>query len=269
MLGKLLKHEFKATARWFLPLYAIALILTPITRITVSISDDWQGVLKAIPGFIIFAYVISLVVIGVCSIILLVFRFYKNMVTDEGYLTHTLPVTTNQLIWSKLITASCWSLLSILVIIASIALMFYTPGDFSDILKGIREISAELSRYSYTNRVVLIIIESFVLMFVGLLTAPLTYYAAIALGQIISKNKVLGSIVGYFIIQFASQIISTAAMVPFGILANKISYVEDITKQLSLVSNVFLPVILLFMIVSSAILFLITSFIFKKKLNLE
>ena len=40
MLKKLLKYEFQATARYFLPLYLLIIVLALLTRLTMSITIE-------------------------------------------------------------------------------------------------------------------------------------------------------------------------------------------------------------------------------------
>ena len=55
------------------------------------------------------------------TLVLMVYRFYKNLMTDEGYLMFTLPVSRSQLIWSKLMVALAWGVLS--AVLAALAWM--------------------------------------------------------------------------------------------------------------------------------------------------
>ncbi|MFA9465971.1 MAG: hypothetical protein ACERKN_16950 [Velocimicrobium sp.] len=265
MLGKLCKHEIKATARYFLPLFLIALVLTPITRFTVSLGD-FPGILKFIPVVIIFAYVASLIVVAAASVLLIVHRFYKSMVTEEGYLMHTLPVSSEMHIFAKLIISSLWMVASTLVIVLSLFLMFFTPDRFSHLLNEWHSLWNSIALYGSTAQITLTIIEIIICMLIGIFTSPLIFYASIALGQVISKNKVIGSVAGFFIIQIASQILGVIAMIPLGYTMDSI---DTVSTQISVMTNLFLPFCIIIALVSSIILFLITDFIFKKKLNLE
>jgi len=106
MLGKLLKYEFKATARTLLPLYAALLIISVISNLL--LHSDFQ-----------IASVISITVFGallmavfIVTLILMIQRFYRNLLSDEGYLMFTLPVKTNRLIFSKMIVTFVWFLIA-------------------------------------------------------------------------------------------------------------------------------------------------------------
>lgn len=266
MLGKLIKHELSATTRYFLPLFLIAIVLTPITRLTVM-TGDFPGVLKFIPIIIVFAYIVSLIVIVCASGLLIVYRFYKSMVTDEGYLMHTLPVSMESHIVAKLVVSSIWIISSFLVIALSIFMMFYTPERFSDMMYGLNSVWDSAIHSSSSFHLGMIIIELVFLVLFGIFTSPLIFYASIAIGQVILKNKVLGSIVGFFIIQFVMKISSAIFMVPFGAYSERFSDTAD--SIFPFLGTTVFPLSIFFTIITQVIFFGITDYIFKKKLNLE
>lgn len=53
-------------------------------------------------------FFLSVMALAAVTVVVIVYRFYKNLLGSEGYLMHTLPVTVHQLIWSKLIAAVVW-----------------------------------------------------------------------------------------------------------------------------------------------------------------
>ncbi|MGN0291367.1 MAG: hypothetical protein ACI4C5_05495, partial [Lachnospiraceae bacterium] len=116
MLGKLLKHEFKTTSKMILPLYFVLVVLTIFARITAQSMFSANETLTDSLGFGIFSgttivmYILGLFAVSIATFIYLVMRFYKNLFSAEGYLMHTLPVTSWQLLSSKLIVSFVWSL---------------------------------------------------------------------------------------------------------------------------------------------------------------
>ena len=122
MLGKLLKHEFNATGRLFLPVFALLIILTPLLGSLISIVGlDNNSSLGIIMGLSMFGYIILLLGVFVACFVFIVMRFYKSMTTDEAYLTFTLPVKTSSLILSRLIPAFVWNLVTMILVLFSIA----------------------------------------------------------------------------------------------------------------------------------------------------
>ena len=102
MLGKLIKHEFRATGRIMLPLLGAELLLSVLAGLSIRGLDRMENM-----GFLGVTYVLTLVVfflglfaLGVVAFVLMIQRFYKNLLRDEGYLAMTLPVSVDEQIWA-------------------------------------------------------------------------------------------------------------------------------------------------------------------------
>src|SRR5680860_1037839 len=102
MLSKLLKYEIKATGRIFLPLFLALLIFAGITRFISAVGPE-KWATPAILSMII--YIIIMVGMFVMTFLMMIQRFYKNLLSDEGYLMLTLPTKP----W-KHITSNFWCL---------------------------------------------------------------------------------------------------------------------------------------------------------------
>ena len=101
MLGKLLKQDFRATARIMLPLYAAVPVLGLFTNLITRLCENQNGFLiRAIGALVSFVFSLSLIAAVVTTVVLMILRFYRNLMTDEGYLMFTLPVSTTELIFS-------------------------------------------------------------------------------------------------------------------------------------------------------------------------
>ena len=113
MLSKLLRHEFRATGRILLPLYLLLFVTAGMFHVSMllrdneRIGDDWAAKVFSIVS--ISAFCVAIIGISILAVALMIYRFYKNLMTDEGYLMFTLPVTTHQIIISKLIVPLVWS----------------------------------------------------------------------------------------------------------------------------------------------------------------
>ena len=127
MLRKLLKHEFRATARVMIPLYLITVLLAVLTRATALWAEmvTFDGMLgrnflALLSGIIIFGFVLALIATFVVAVILAILRFRSNLMADEGYVMFTLPVSTHTLVWSKLIVSAVWFLGAVVVDVLSL-----------------------------------------------------------------------------------------------------------------------------------------------------
>lgn len=212
MLGKLLKYEFKATARFFLPLYIALLVSTGINKLlfTAPISGSvLQSITKSISMIL---YVTILIGLIVMTFVIVIQRFYKNLLCDEGYLMFTLPVKAYSHIICKLLIASLWNIASAVIAIASILLMI---DDGQYFLREIQEAFIEVITLLDGNAL-LVWFEVLVLGIISLASSILMIYAAIALGHLFSKYKVLASFGMFIALNTVSQIIGTVFMMVAG-----------------------------------------------------
>ena len=124
MLKKLLKYEFKATARtyggMYLALLAASVLFGGSVRRWNGTNSDTYSTLVGLLSLVYTAVIIGTVVVTIMTIVQ---RFYRNLLGREGYLMHTLPVTETQLVTSKLISSTVWSLCSILAACLSFGIL--------------------------------------------------------------------------------------------------------------------------------------------------
>ena len=121
MLAKLLKYEFKATARTYGAIYLA--LLAAAGLIGISFRTEDFAVYRYAFGIGTTVYSLLAMALVVVTIVTVIQRFTKNLLGREGYLMHTLPVTETQLILSKLLTSMVWVLCSGLVGVVCITVM--------------------------------------------------------------------------------------------------------------------------------------------------
>ena len=109
MLRKLLKQEFRATARVMLPLYLVTFVLALAVRLVLLLSQN-QVLLDSVGGrtlraillgVSVTAFVVATIATFLAALIQAVLRFRSNLLGDEGYVMFTLPVSTHQLVWAS------------------------------------------------------------------------------------------------------------------------------------------------------------------------
>lgn len=262
MLSKLFKHEMKATARLLLPIYLILVVLTIMDRIALNL-DIFTGTLAVIPGFITFMYIMSIIAIVVVSFVIIILRFYKNLLTDEGYLMFTLPAHSKQLINSKLFASMFWTLASMVGVIISLLGVFATSERMNILWDGIKMAFAELKMEFGSTNTTIFIVEFVVMIVIGLINNILEIYASIAVGQLFNRHKVLGSFGAYIAITTALQIIVSVILSVVGLLYK--TRFDDI----SAIPEIVFPITILYLLVTNILFYCTTDFIFKKKLNLD
>ncbi len=256
MLRKLMKYEFKATGRIMLPLYAALLGFAIINKLFIGanldeINMDFLGGIPAVITMI--GYVVTMVAVFVGTLFITVQRFYKNLFGDEGYLMHTIPVKSSQNIVNKLIVSIVWTIISSILAALSIIIMAYEPGAFKDIIRELKNVFPEIGPN------IPIIIEFIIFVIVSTAYQIMVLYASLSIGQLFKSKKLLGSFAGFMIINTAVEaIIGTGAT----ILALNSNF-----------ANISPQHVLLYMIIIVSvfftILFCITNYILKNKLNLE
>ena len=122
MLGKLIKYEFKATMRSFLAIYA-SLILTGVLIGIFMFANVEVGM--SLGMLIMVALMITL---GVLTITVIIKRFSKHLLGDEGYLMMTLPVSAKKIVASKIITSVVYLILSTIVVFLVFVVIMLPSG---------------------------------------------------------------------------------------------------------------------------------------------
>lgn len=211
MLGKLIKYELKSTARVFLPLYLILLFFALISRFSVSEliqrSVGENRILEVLSGVVITGYVFIIFSVLIITFVIVIQRFYKNLTGDEGYLMHTLPVSTHSLIQSKVVGAFIWQFLSGTMVFVSMFLLFVTPEFFQELPYFFQELG-EVMGYIWSEigmGLVANILLFLAILLVGALSSTLMIYAAIAVGHTFKKHRVMGSVVAYMGLSMVSS----------------------------------------------------------------
>ena len=222
MLGKLLKHGFRATGRIMLPLIGAELLLSVLAGLSVRGLDRIQNM-----SFLGVTFIVTLVVfflglfaVGVVALVLMIQRFYRNLLRDEGYIAMTLPVSVDGHIWSKLIVSFVWfaavAILSVLAMLVMMAvgsrISFIGDLNFRELFDELRE----LVRLIGAGNLWLFALEGLLLSFLGTAAACLRCYSALAIGHIAADHKLLLSFVAYIVIGFALSIVQNTLL--FGIL---------------------------------------------------
>lgn len=263
MLGKLIKHEFRAVSKILGILHLALGFITVIGMIAINFGSTNEN-LQMISGFTLVMYILILLAVAVAVTIYLVVRFYRNIFTDEGYLMNTLPVKSYELIFSKLIVSFVWCIINVICTAFSIFLLCLSQSTLDDISVVWVTISNELlvetgvSMWTILPFIIIGCIISALYMFT-------MFYASIAIGQTFKNHKVLFSLGAYVVLYFISQIISTLALIPFG-------FVTIVNTDTVNLQNTIFPIMCLSYLASFALLviyFVITNYIMNKKLNLE
>lgn len=257
MLKKLLKHEWIATGRRYGMFYLILAAVTLFTAL-IRLIDVESNVVAGLQGIFTGIYIITLIGVWFCSVGMAVIRFYKNMVTDEGYLTFTLPAKVEQLVGAKLIVALVWQVITIAALVLSVSSMFlFGKVSWDEIQMFVRMFESEL-------KMPLAVFA--IMMAVSLVYQMLVYYLSIAIGQLFAGNKIAGSIVGYLIISFALELAIVGIVFVSGFIAG---FAEmDLLMATEKGMTIYMCLLCGMMLLVAVGAYFLTCNLLKKKLNL-
>ena len=197
MLGTLLKYEFKAVGRLLLPLYGAWLIAAIMLGLaTAGTGTSGGSVLFIVVSGILYGAFAMVAVILTC--ILLIQRFYKNLLGNEGYLMFALPVTTGQHLLNKILSGAFWGTTGLIVAAISGLLIAGFSQGFASVVDGFHFMFGDMDMIIEREpSMPLVIIELFVGAFVVFGETAAKLYAAIAVGHQWSNHRVMGAIAAF------------------------------------------------------------------------
>ncbi len=265
MLKKLMKHEWRACARICLPLYGAAILLALMGRIFIALNPALRNfflyqLMGIIGGFL---YCSVMVAVFVVTLVILVMRFYKNLLGNEGYLMFTLPVTVSQHIWTKAIVALLMSALSMAAAVLSVMIMAFGI----QMPKELAEVFSSIGNVGFNG--ILTILETLLFFLIATLAETLFIYLCIALGHLSKKHREVMAVVWYFALSVASQFVFAIFMniVSRTPLWNIVHWIADL--QYPAAAHITLIGLCVVSAIITAICFVGTKYILKNKLNLE
>lgn len=217
MLSKLLKQEFRATGRIMLPVFGALLILSVLANFSIRLLDSSAGnntVLRILAVLVLVFFGAAIFGALIVTLWLMVTRFYRNLLKDEGYLMHTLPVSVHGLVWSKLIVSLVWFLATglLIMLIVFLTALIQSGTNISEILAQlpswaeVREMLA--SQGIRSGDITLFCAEFIALVLVGSIASSLHFYAAMSMGHMFSKDKILLSIVFFVALSFVMSLLT-------------------------------------------------------------
>ena len=276
MLGKMIKHEFKATGRLILPLFLLVIVMTPVLALLNKLASHIGRKSLAgglLSGISMVSFVAMMIGACVAVFIYIMVRFYKTIATSEAYMTFCLPVNSHHVMLSKLIVATVWQVLTVAVAIGSLYIMF--------IINGIIEpgtVFNHMERMLTSSGIEYGSLFGFLfkigaMIFISMITSILSWYLAVCLGQIFQEKRVLMSIVMYVGIYMVMQIIYMCVLLPY-ILSHSSEFAIGEAKAINMQMNAEFPSGLLVAvgiinIVLAVVFYVVGTQILKKKTNVR
>ena len=278
MFLKLVKHELHELLRVLLPIFGGLLLFAGVTRGLIWLMQQNDNpILSVTGGMFIGLFFMSCVACVILTAVLLLVRFAKSVHGDEGYLTHTLPVTSTQLLVAKIVTGgTCLLLLTVLLYVmvgglAVFGIAVATHVSMGEFLKNVAHFMRETISVLETE-VGISLTGSWIYIIAALVLSPfanvMILFGALTLGQLSWKNKGLMGVVAYIVIRVVMNLISSVLSFgyQFYALAKRdeagLEYAMGLTNGKNFVT---LGIMLLFAL---ALLFT-SNFVVKNRLNLE
>lgn len=269
MVKKLWKHEYLAWLRVMPLIYGITLAIAALLRIVLIFENDslYYGIVF---GSAVFVFVVALMVTLASATVFGIQRFYKNLFTGEGYLTHTLPVTSANHLWVKVLTAVSFDISSVLVCI--LAGVIATAGEvFGEICKA-AEYLLRMIPEEYIGHAAGWTAEFLVMFVIAMFSSQLLFYLCICIGQLFRKNRVAAAVGVYFGLYAISQVLSTILTVVFAIMGENGVWdgiLEQIAQHPVASVHIFLCGMIVLTALMNLVYFWICHWVVHKKLNLE
>ena len=295
MLGKLMKYEWKNIWKAGTLMLLGMFIVTVIGCVVLQMpgvaeffdSNDVNGVQTwlMISSFVatLILYVIMLLASTWGMLIFLGIRFYRSMYTDEGYLSHTLPVTANQLFLSKILVSGVWYLfisigigISVVALVVSLMTGLLNIGELSSVLTqyngNIWEFLAdafyELGR-TYEEEMGINLLHYGITLLLTYVAGPfitmVTLFGALTIGQLSSKHKGLMGILAYAGLTILSSIIGSTVQSAFMFGTNVMSS----SGGFSVTTNMVYDINVITSLLIAAIMYGVSYYIMNRKLNLD
>jgi len=263
MLGKLLKHEFRATLRIMGPLYLVLMALSVCTNLSIHVYELSDSRMLHILGAIIMtAFGIGIVGVCVVSVVLMISRFRRNLMSDEGYVMFTLPVSIHELVWSKIIVSVAWFAATVVSVILSGIIVTFRIAYVTGFAAQLKEMFQQITAYYAMNGIAMVL-EALLLAFLSCAAICLLFYASIAVGHSFTNRKALMSVVFFFIFQFATQVVGSVSA--FGLA----DYNPFMNMGPVAVVHAGMWLAILAALIYCAVFYVITTYMLKKRLNLE
>lgn len=274
MLGKLIKYDLKSTSRLLVLIHVFLVILSVLGRVFVTgrITFDMEDVDQFLLTLAMVLYIILFAGASFATYIVIAVRFYKNLFSDEGYLTNTLPVRKSTLLFTKTLSGTIWALIDILLIGLCSYLLFAIPAITDAIAPHWDEFLTLLGfegRQDFTLFMVYLAVSAVI----GAFSSVVMIEASVVLGQLFNGHKVLGAVVSYFVLTTILSVISTVVLSIQGVL-NRSYLIQDPAYDVSgfdfasYIRDIINSSVCMCIVVT-LILYLMSYFIMRKKINLS
>ncbi len=278
MLIKLIKYDIRADYKKYAITAAALILISIVVRFadvkfgSLDDGNDW----KVLFMVLVWSFIALCGAAVLLTFIFSVVRYQKKMYSDEGYLLNTIPANPVLHILSSLITEYIWTIaiaaVDVVALIISAGGLSFWRG-FLTPIRYVIEIDPAFAIYLLT----------FLLIFPG--TLMLTLIFVINFGYLFRSHRVLAGIGGYVGLMIISNILSSVVFMISGksnfnaatmkILSDNPDYITSVEsyqivmRELAkLASGTYISTLIINVIFFAAI-FIVSSYILKKRFNID
>ena len=258
MLVKLLKYDLKYMIKNMIVFYLLSFFFAITTRILFHIE---QSVIVTVLRNISIGFLISMAAnILINTMMRSWIRFRDSLYKDESYLTHTLPVTKNDLYLSKFILTFLFFFLGFIVILLCLFLAFYSKENWMLISKFVKNITIGL------NMSTIFFVTMFILVvFLEFFNAIQCGFYGIILGHRKNNGKIGYSVFYGFLFYLITQMMVLGLVFIYGLFDPSIMALFK-TATVSIDANAFKTLLILASTFYLGIIFIMFE-LCKKALN--
>ena len=257
MLSKLLKYDLKYMIKNMCPFYILAIFFAIVTRILFSLN---QTVIVQILGQISVGCMFSMTVSTIMNTVIRSWvRFKDSLYRDEAYLTHTLPVTKNQIYNSMFIETLIFFVVGFAVAILALFITYYTKARWLVLTTAINKITTGLN-----FNTALFVTGFLAVVFLEIFNAIQCGYLGMILGFRQSNGKIGYSVLFGFAAYLIAQSLVLSLVFVAGLFDSSIMALFN--NEILLDTGVFKLLMLLSVVLYVVIIF-IMSIVCKKILN--
>lgn len=273
MVRKLLKHDLYALFRVlgfvFIGVFVFALAGSAMIFSLGMLGGLYEDALPIVlAGMIFYISIYAFSGVMIAPYIVVWVHYYRSLFSRQGYLTHSLPATPTQLLWSKLLSSFIVIMTAYLVSGISMLLLFcsfYLPFGFTEL----GELYAQIAMLFVTPKSVIYLCEFAILGLLCLPTSMLVVDAIITLGQLFNSRRLLFTfllLVGTYFLVYG--IVMVASIVLITVLDVLLVYgqVSEIVGEI--IGHVFLVIGMLFAAGLDVGSFFLIRYLLTRKVNL-
>jgi hypothetical protein len=227
MLSKLIKYDIRSTWRDFAGVYLS--ILLGVLILPPLFNHFNNAFVNTIAGFIATGIVIATIVVMIVTLFKI---FNRNVLSKEGYLTMTLPVTSTQIVVSKLLVSTMWIVFTGIVSIIGICIFVLNMN-----AAPLAEISAALQKIMsmIDSRGVLAIILMVIAMIASAVKEIAKLFLACSIAHLkqLNRFRVPAGILSYFVFSWLETLIVQAV----SFVVSFMPFTHEYMRQLGMMSD--------------------------------